>query len=337
MAHRITIIGGGTMGTVSAILLANKGYDVAFWHVRKAFVEELAQTRENRRYLPGHPFPKSVRFCYDLPEALRGSELLLNAVPTQFIRSVWTEIRKAGEPAVPVASMSKGIEQGTLLRPTQILGEVLGPQTRVCALSGPSIGPELARCQPATLVAASPDEPLARLVQELFTTEYLRIYTNSDLVGVEIAGAAKNVIAIAAGVLDGLRCGDNAKASLLTRGLVEITRLGVALGARPETFTGLAGIGDLITTATSPLGRNRHVGEQIGRGRKLADVLADMNQVAEGVASTRSMVELARSNDVEMPIAEAVHRVLFEDLDPITGISELMMRSRKDEMSNRPR
>jgi glycerol-3-phosphate dehydrogenase (NAD(P)+) len=337
MPRRIAIIGGGTMGTVLSILLANKGFSVSFWHARRPLIEALIQDRENRRYLPGHPIPPGVRLCAELEEALRGAEMMVNAVPTQFMRSVWTEAARAGLPDVPVVSVAKGIEEETLLRPTQVLQDVLGMDRPVCALSGPSIGPELAHCLPATLVAASPDEDLAGRVRDVFSTDYLRIYTNNDLIGVEIAGAAKNVVAIAAGILDGLRCGDNAKAGLLTRGLVEIARLGAALGARPETFTGLAGIGDLITTAISPLGRNRRVGEQIGRGRKLAEVLAEMDHVAEGVASTKSLIALARRHGVEMPIAEGVHRVLFEDKDPITEISELMLRRPKNETAGRPR
>jgi glycerol-3-phosphate dehydrogenase (NAD(P)+) len=336
MPERIAIIGGGTMGTVVSILLANKGCNVAFWHGRRSLIEALIQDRENRRYLPGHPIPPNVRFCVHLADALRDADMLVNAVPTQFMRRVWTEVKSAEPAAAPVTSVSKGIEEETLLRPTEILHEVLGADRGVCALSGPSIGPELAHCLPATLVAASPSEALAGRVRDLFSTEYLRIYTNTDLVGVEIAGAAKNVVAIAAGILDGLRCGDNAKAGLLTRGLVEITRLGAALGARPETFMGLAGIGDLITTAISPLGRNRRVGEQIGRGRKLAEVLSEMDQVAEGVASTKSLIALARRHGVEMPIAEGVHRVLFEDKDPITEISRLMVRQAKSETAGRP-
>lgn len=337
MPQRIAIVGGGTMGTVVSILLANKGCQVAFWHPRKSLIEALVQDRENRRYLPGHPIPAGVRLCSTPDDALRGAEMIVNAVPTQFMRGVWGEMKRAGVPEAPITSVSKGIEETTLLRPSQILLDVLGAQRPVCALSGPSIGPELAHCLPATLVAASPDEALAKRVRDLFSTDYLRVYTNSDLIGVEIAGAAKNVVAIAAGILDGLRCGDNAKAGLLTRGLVEISRLGVALGARPETFTGLAGIGDLITTAISPLGRNRRVGEQIGRGRKLAEVLAEMDQVAEGVSSTRSLIALARRHGVEMPIAEGVHRVLFEDKDPITEISALMLREPKSESAGRGR
>lgn len=334
MSETVAIIGGGTMGTVTAILLANKGFDVAMWHSRGELLAGLQTHRENRRYLPGHAIPASVRIHTELGRSLRGATLLLNAVPTQFMREVWKTVAAdpALPPAAPVVSVAKGIECGTLLRPTQILQDVLGPARPVCALSGPSIGPELARCLPATLVAACPDETLAARVQEAFTTDYLRIYTNPDLTGVEIAGAGKNVIAIAAGILDGLRCGDNAKASLLTRGLVEITRLGVAAGARPETFTGLAGIGDLITTAISPMGRNRTVGEQVGRGRKVADVLAGLGHVAEGVESTRSFRDLARRHGVVMPITEAVHDVLFAGKDPLTAISELMTRDRKSEL-----
>lgn len=331
MPERITIIGSGTMGTVLSILLANKGIDVAVWHIRRAVIDELAQTRENRRYLPGHRIPANVRLCGDAPDALRGAGLLVNAVPTQFIRRVWSELAPHLPAGLPVVSVSKGLEAETLLRPSEILREVAGPDRPVAVLSGPSIGPEIARCLPATLVAAAGDPALADRVADAFGTEYLRIYTNPDVLGVEIAGAAKNVIAVAAGILDGLRSGDNAKAGLLTRGLVEITRLGAAMGARPETFTGLAGLGDLITTAISPIGRNRSLGEMIGRGRRLPDALKELDQVAEGVAASRSVVALARRHGVEMPIAECVAAVLFDGKDPITGISELMMRRRRSE------
>jgi glycerol-3-phosphate dehydrogenase (NAD(P)+) len=249
---------------------------------------------------------------------------------------VWASLAvavRAADPGgtLPILSVAKGIEAETLLRPTQVLADALGGGRPLCALAGPAIGPEIARCLPATLVAASPDAALAAAVQETFSTDYLRLYTNGDLTGAELAGAAKNVIAIAAGILDGLRCGDNAKAGLLTRGLAEIVRLGTAMGARPETFYGLAGVGDLITTAISPVGRNRSVGEALGRGRKLDEILATAGHVAEGVSAVRGLLALAARHGVEMPIAESVRDVLFAGKDPITAISGLMSRSRKPE------
>jgi glycerol-3-phosphate dehydrogenase (NAD(P)+) len=231
-------------------------------------------------------------------------------------------------------SVAKGIENGSLLRPTQIIADVLGTgdrRTSLAALSGPNIAAELAQYLPATAVVASEDHAFAERVQHVFSTQWFRVYTNTDLIGTELAGATKNVIAIAAGIVDGLAAGNNAKAALVTRGLVEIARLGVAMGAREETFQGLAGIGDLITTCVSPQGRNRAVGQQIGQGRKLADVLAETSSVAEGVATAQSVWQLSRQFGVEMPIADAVYAVLFEDKDVLHALSDLMSREKKPE------
>jgi glycerol-3-phosphate dehydrogenase (NAD(P)+) len=288
--------------------------------------------------------------------------MILSAVPTQYMRSVWQRLGKYLPAGLPIVSVAKGIENGTLLRPTQVINDVLAAErmagareaydaeTRhgdaeigsvpascppVCsplvALSGPNIAAELAKCLPATAVAASADEACARRVQSVFSTQWFRVYTNADVVGVELAGAMKNIVAIAAGILDGLAAGNNAKAALVTRGLVEITRLGVAMGAHPDTFTGLAGLGDLITTCVSPEGRNRTVGERIGKGQKVADILAKMDSVAEGVPTTQSVMQLARRHNVEMPITEAVYAVLFENKDVLHALSDLMSRDPKPE------
>jgi len=265
---------------------------------------------------------------------LRDAELILCAVPTQYIRGVFERLRAAAPAGVPVVSISKGIENGTLLRPTQIILELLGPRP-VAALSGPNISGELARKLPATAVAASPHTALTKQLQELFSTPFLRVYRNHDLLGVELAGALKNVIAIAAGILDGMQAGNNAKAALLTRGLVEISRLGVALGAQPETFSGLAGLGDLVTTCVSPEGRNRSFGEQIGRGGKPAEIQARMTGVVEGMPTTKSVVQLARQMNVEMPLSEALYKVLFEGKEPRAAITELMTREPKHEVEGR--
>jgi len=227
-------------------------------------------------------------------------------------------------------SVAKGIENRTLLRPSQIVSDVLG-RAPVAALSGPSHAEEVARGLPTTVAVASRNAELARRVQRLFMTDRFRVYTNNDLVGVELGGAVKNIIAIAAGICDGLGLGDNAKAALLTRGLAEMIRLGVAMGARRETFAGLAGMGDLITTCMSPYGRNRAVGVQLGQGRKLKEILAGMEQVAEGVRTTRSVRALARRRGVEMPITEQCYRVLFRGKDPTRAVSDLMRRAAKDE------
>jgi len=264
------------------------------WGAFEESIEQLIQDREQRRLLPGVRVPQSVRLTANDTECFEGATMILSAVPTQYMRSVWTRLKPHAPVNVPVVSVAKGIENQTLYRPTQVISQVMGVDysTPLVALSGPNIAAELARYLPATAVAASDDESLARRVQAAFSTQWFRVYTNTDVIGVELAGAMKNIIAIAAGIIDGLGAGNNAKAALVTRGLVEITRLGIAMGAQPETFKGLAGIGDLITTCVSPEGRNRTVGERIGKGKKLEEILGAMDSVAEGVPTTRSVREL---------------------------------------------
>jgi glycerol-3-phosphate dehydrogenase (NAD(P)+) len=331
--EHVTILGDGAMATVCAILLTAGGHDVTLWGAFEESIDRLRQNRENQRLLPGARIPPTVRLTANDKDCFARSTLVLSAVPTQFMRSVWTRLRPHFPKGVPIVSVAKGIENGSLMRPTQVLADVLGAElkTELAALSGPNIAAELARYLPATAVAASESPALAERAQAAFSTQWFRVYTNTDVIGTELAGASKNVIAIAAGILDGLAAGDNAKAALVTRGLVEITRLGVAMGAKPETFQGLAGLGDLITTCVSPMGRNRTVGQEIGQGRKLADILGGMNSVAEGVATTQSLHQLARRFRVEMPITDAVHAVLFEDKDVLHALSDLMSRERKPE------
>jgi glycerol-3-phosphate dehydrogenase (NAD(P)+) len=331
---RITTIGDGAMATVSSMLLASKGHTVTMWVRLPADLVAIRTQRENTRYLPGYRLPENLQGTSDDAAAFAGCELILMAAPTQFIRPTLTRlaphIAAAAGRQVPIVSVAKGIENGTLLRPTQIVCALLGERP-VAALSGPNIAAELARQLPATAVAATPDAELGKRVQDLFATPYLRVYRNKDLLGVELAGALKNVIAVAAGILDGMHAGNNAKAALLTRGLVEISRLGVALGAQAETFAGLAGLGDLVTTCVSPEGRNRTFGERVGRGEKPEAVLASMTGVVEGVATCQSVVQLAQQLKVEMPISAGLYRVLFEGLNPLEGIAELMAREPKHE------
>lgn len=344
MAQRISIIGDGGMGTLCAIMLAENGLAVRVWSAFPEAAEELARTRENRRFLPGAVLPACVEVTGRDEEALEGADLAVSAVPAQFTRRVWERLR-AHCPAevqeasgdrgpLPIVSVTKGIENGTLLRPTQVLSDVLdgGKMIRsLAALSGPSIAPEVVRRLPATVAVASRNDGLARRVQALFSRPYFRVYTNPDLIGVEVAGATKNVIAIAAGILDGLQAGCNAKAALLTRGIAEITRLGVSLGARIETFAGLAGMGDLVTTCFSPVGRNRSLGEAIGKGRSLREALSATESVVEGVATAGSVAQLATRHGVEMPITEAVREVLFGGVGPADAIALLMARPLKAE------
>jgi glycerol-3-phosphate dehydrogenase (NAD(P)+) len=330
--QRVAILGDGAMATVCSILLTSGGHTVTMWGALEDSIERLQQDREQRRLLPGVKIPGSVRLTANDNEAFDACTMVLSAIPTQYMRSSWQRLKQYLPAGVPIVSVAKGIETTTLLRPSRVIADVLGTKCpSLVVLSGPNIAGEIARYLPATAVAASEDLTLAQLVQETFSTQWFRVYTNSDAVGVELAGATKNVIAIAAGILDGLAAGNNAKAALVTRGLVEITRLGVALGALESTFHGLAGLGDLITTCVSPEGRNRTVGEQIGKGRKLADILGGMDSVAEGVPTTQAVMKLARQLNVEMPITQAVHAVLFEGKDVIAALTDLMTRDPKPE------
>lgn len=333
----ITILGDGAMATVCSILLTSGGADVSMWGAFEESIERLIQNRENQRLLKGVKIPREVRLTANDSEAFRDCGIIVSAIPTQYMRSVWKRLRAYVPQDASIVSVAKGIENGTLLRPTQIIADVLSPGVvcpwKLATLSGPNIAGELARYLPGTAVVAAEDQTLATKVQQLFATQWFRVYTNHDVVGVELAGATKNVIAIAAGILDGLSAGNNAKAALVTRGLVEITRLGVAMGAEEATFHGLAGLGDLITTCVSPEGRNRTVGEQLGKGRKLDDILAGMDSVAEGVVTTRSVRELAKRYKVEMPITEAVYAVLFESKDVLHALSDLMSREPKPEQA----
>ncbi len=337
MPKNISIVGDGAMATVSALILDSKDYQVTVWGAFSDYVAEMIQTRENSRYLPGYKLPDSIRFTAD-NSALLESDVIINAVPTQYVRPVFKRLIDFLPHDAPIASLSKGIEQDTHLRPTQVVEEVSRTSAKshnanrsLAAISGPSVASELAKCLPATVCAASEDEAFAQTLQTMFNTHWFRVYTNTDLIGVELAGATKNVIALAAGILDGLQAGNNAKSALLSRGLAEITRLGLAMGASHETFFGIAGVGDLATTCFSPSGRNRSCGELLGRGKKLDDVLKNITGVVEGVPTTRSVVQLAKKYQVEMPITQAIYAVLFEGLDPLEGISRLMSRDLKAE------
>jgi len=329
--ERVTIVGDGAMGTLCALLLDANGFDVTWWGYQADYMADVARRRENPRYMPGVPIPSKVRVTGE-DDCVADAEMLVSAVPCQFVRGVWSRLRPHVPGGLPICSITKGIENDTLLRPSQIIADVLAvPVASIAVLSGPCIAPEVARRLPTAVVVAGADAGLAERVQRMFATPWFRVYTNPDVVGVELAGATKNVIALAAGIIDGLGAGDNCKAALLTRGLVEITRLGVAMGASRETFAGLAGLGDLVTTCISPVGRNRSAGEQIGRGRSPREVQTATNSVIEGIATTRSVMALAQRYGVEMPITEAAHRVLFEGRPPREAIADLMSREPKAE------
>jgi glycerol-3-phosphate dehydrogenase (NAD(P)+) len=330
------------MGLVCAGLLAGSDRtdpgvapQVVMWGHSQDEAGLIVQTRTSRR-LPGFVLPPSVRVALTDAEALAAVDLIVVAIPVQFIRSVLERLRPLVPPHAAVLSVAKGIENGTLFRPTQIIADVLADNPDQASrplgvLSGPTIASELARRLPATMVAASDAPGLSARVQRLFSASWLRVYTNEDMLGVELAGAMKNVIAIAAGIIDGLGAGANAKSALLARGLAEITRLGTAMGASSATFFGIAGVGDLATTCFSPEGRNRSLGEALGRGATLQQYLVESPFVVEGVATTRSVMDLARRFRVEMPIVEATNAILFEGLDPIDAIGLLMSRDLKSE------
>jgi glycerol-3-phosphate dehydrogenase (NAD(P)+) len=328
---KVAVLGDGSWGTALALHLAlNPGYRVVLWSAREENGRLLQEHRENVRLLPGVPIPQAVGLTLDLAEAVDGAVLWLSAIPTVYLRSTLLRVREvlihARSAQTVVVSLSKGLENETFLRPTQILAQLLDLD-RLVVLSGPSHAEEVSRGLPTSVVAASADLELAVWVQRCFNTERFRVYHNSDPLGVELAGALKNVMGIAAGISDGLGFGDNAKSALLTRGIVEMTRFGVALGAEAPTFAGLAGLGDLLTTCFSRHGRNRRVGEQLARGNTLADILAGMSMVAEGVYTTRSVHERALRLGIDMPITTAVYRVLHEGKAPLAAVNELMVRS----------
>lgn len=328
---KITILGGGGMATACSIVLAeHAGLDVSIWARNDEYARDMSVSRINHRLLPNARIPDQVEITSDAAKAAAGADVLVAAVPTAFLRQALTDIADKLPAGVPVLSVIKGLENNTFARPTQIITSVLGSRS-VAALGGPCHAEEAAHRKPASVVVASEDEAFASQAQKLFATDRFRVYTNRDLLGVELAGALKNVIAIAAGICDGLGYGDNAKSALLTRGLAEMTRFGSALGADKQTFFGLAGLGDLITTCVSRHGRNRGVGEQLGLGQTLPQILARMTAVAEGVTTARSIHDLAREKGIDMPITREVFAVLFEAKAPATATESLMQRPSREE------
>lgn len=330
MHEKVCILGDGGWGTALALLLERKGVSVALWGAFPDYLEEVARTRINRKFLPLASIPEAVRLTSDLEEALHGVSTAIIAVPSQYLRPV---CRRAA-PFIPAGrlavSAAKGIELETGKRMSEVIGEEL-PSAAVAVLSGPSHAEEVARFLPTAVVAASRDPAAAGRAQEILMTERFRVYTHDDVAGVELGGAVKNVIAIAAGISDGFRLGDNTKAAILTRGMVEIARLGTALGGRIETFWGLSGIGDLIATACSPYGRNWRLGKMIGEGLALEKALTSTEMVCEGVRSSAAVRDLAARAGVEMPIAEDVYRVLYQGKPPLQAVKDLMTRAAKSE------
>lgn len=325
MLTKATVIGTGAMGTLAAQILAGNELHVALLARRAEVAQELVVRRENVRHLPGIRLNERITPTDDAAWALQHTELVVSAVPCQHVRDTWERIGPFVAAGVPICSATKGIETQSLLLPSRIIDQNVGDNP-LAVLSGPSIALEVARCLPATVVLACREAGVAETLRGVLSSSWFRVYTNDDVLGVELAGAVKNVTAIAAGILDGLRAGDNAKAALLTRGLAEIARLGMALGARADTFMGLAGVGDLVTTCVSPLGRNRSAGERIGRGESVETVLRESTSVIEGIPTTRAVLELAHRHGVEMPITQAVSDVLFHGKAPLAAITDLMNR-----------
>jgi glycerol-3-phosphate dehydrogenase (NAD(P)+) len=333
VAERVTILGAGAWGLAVSRLLSLKGCPVMLWEHDQADYLCLATTRANPRKLPNFRLDDRVVLTDDLAVALAGAEVVVIAIAAQHVRSVVGRIRQYLSDRVVLVNLAKGIENGSLMRMSEVIAQESHiPVDRIVTLSGPSHAEEVALNMPTTVVAASISKAQAARVQELFSEGNFRVYVSEDITGVELGGSLKNIIAIASGVADGLSLGDNTKGALITRGLAEITRLGVVLGAQAETFAGLSGIGDLVTTCFSRHSRNRHVGERIGRGEKLAAVLAGMSQVAEGVETARSGCDLARRHRVEMPITEEVCKVLFEDKDAREALGNLMGRKLRAEI-----
>lgn len=333
----VAVVGGGSWGTALANLLCDNGHQVRLWVRDPELAATLARERQNRHYLPGVHLADGIAPTADLPAAVSGAEAVVNAVPSHAVREVMGRAAEAMEEGALVVSTSKGIENDTLARMTEVLTEVLPPGAgeRVAVLSGPSFAVEVARGYPTAVTAAAARLSVAEQVRDLFANPRFRVYTSTDVAGVELGGAVKNIVAIAAGICDGLRYGHNARAALITRGLAEIARLGAALDGEPITFMGLAGLGDLVLTCTTDLSRNRRVGLRIGRGETLAEISADMRQVAEGVRTTRSVRDLAHRHEVEMPITEEVHAMLYEGKDPRRSVEDLMTREFKPEFERR--
>lgn len=326
---RISVIGSGGWGTALAILLDKKGHNVTLWSWCKAESDVLLSEKENKAYLPGITLPDSIAFTWDLEKAVTWAELVVTVLPSHRLRAYAKEMKHYIGDRV-IVNCTKGLEPESLKTMSCCIEEEI-PGARVVVLSGPSHAEEVARFIPTTVVAASCDMALAEFVQDIFMFDSFRVYTNSDVLGVEIGGALKNVIALCAGMVDGLSYGDNTKAALMTRGLSEITRLGVALGAKKETFNGLTGIGDLIVTCTSMHSRNRRAGILLGQGKSLDETLSEIKMVTEGITSCSAAYELAKKMNVDMPIVNEAYAVLYENKNPRTAVLDLMMRGKKEE------
>ena len=337
MSHlKIGVVGAGSWGTALANLLATKGYAIDWGVFEKDLCQQLKETRENYLFLPGVTLSDNLKPTNDLRQAVENKDMVLIVVPSHVMREVAEQMKPHINDAAVLVCASKGIENETQLTMSGVIDEALGGigDHRFAVLSGPSFAKEVVEGHPTAVTVASKDANSAKMVQLAFATPAFRVYTNEDVIGVELGGSVKNVIAIAAGMIDGLGLGLNTRAALITRGMTEMRRLGLAMGAKPRTFTGLAGFGDLVLTCTGDLSRNHTVGKKIGQGMKLKDVLADMRMVAEGVKTARSLYNLSRRLEVEMPISHAIYYILHKDLDPKDAVHQLMTRNLKNELDD---
>lgn len=335
--ENISVIGGGSWGSALAYLLGDKGYTLRFWVYEKELAEEIQKTRENKLYLPGVLLPEKITPTSSLDEALVGSSIIVFVVPSQVARSVLKQMPPLVEKDSVLVSCAKGIENDSLMLMSDVMKDIFphSYHRRLLFLSGPSFAEEVSKKLPTAVSLAAYDHKLCVNVQKIFTSSYFKVFTSTDVIGVQLGGALKNVIALASGGADGLGFGHNTRAALITRGLAEITRLGIAMGADPVTFAGLSGMGDLVLTCTGHLSRNRMVGYKIGQGMKLSEILGGMKTVAEGVSTTKSAYELAKRYNVRMPIVEQVYSVLFEDKDPRKAVSDLMEQDVGDEVGGK--
>jgi glycerol-3-phosphate dehydrogenase (NAD(P)+) len=327
----IAILGDGGWGTTLAILLSRKGFKVTVWGAFPKYTDHLNKKRVNIKFLPGIKIPRNIEITHNLKNAIVNKQLIILAVPSQYLRNILNKFKRLNYPKNAIfLSVVKGIEMGSLKRMSEVIYDELG-NIKLAVLSGPTIAHELARDIPTTAVIASRDRNLREYLQNIFMTERFRIYTNDDVIGIELGGSLKNIIAIACGISDGLGFGTNTKAALLSRGLVEISRLGVAMAAKTKTFTGISGLGDLVTTCISPYSRNRFVGDQIGKGKTLKQIKKHMQMVAEGIPTTKSAYALSLKYKVEMPITREVYSVLYKNKSPLKAVRDLMTREKKEE------
>ncbi len=330
----ISVIGAGSWGTALCALLGQKGFPVTLWVRREDLLHKITQTSENGEYLPGVILPENVYLTNNLADAVQGKDMIILAVPSHATENICTAINPFVNRDTTIVNVAKGLEEKTFRRISQIIRDNISSDCKIAVLSGPNHAEEVGRCIPSATVVASLEEATAKTVQDIFMSPYFRVYTNPDMIGVELGGALKNVIAIGAGLCEGLGYGDNTKSALLTRGLAEIARLGIAMGARSKTFSGLTGVGDLFVTCTSPHSRNRYVGIMLGEGKSLQEILSSMKMVAEGIKSTRAAYQLSMEYGINMPITTEVYNILFRGVNPREATRNLMRREKTVEIED---